>query len=46
MGIDTGFGVSAFGIVLLEFINGQIQVKIAEEYEQVSYEDAVRLNLF
>ena len=28
-------------IVLLEFINGQIQVKIAEEYEQVRYEDAV-----
>ena len=41
MGIDTGFGSSAFGIVLLEFINGQIQVKIAEEYEQVRYEDAV-----
>ena len=41
LGIDTGFGSSAFGIVLLEFINGQIQVKIAEEYEQVRYEDAV-----
>ena len=40
-GIDTGFGSSAFGIVLLEFINGQIQVKIADEFEQVRYEDAV-----
>ena len=41
LGIDSGFGSSAFGLVLLEFINGQIQVKIAEEYEQVRYEDAV-----
>ena len=39
MGIDSGFGSSAFGIVLLEFINGQIHVKIAEEYEHVRYED-------
>ena len=41
LGIDSGFGSSAFGLVLLEFINGQIQVKIAEEYEHVRYEDAV-----
>ena len=41
MGIDSGFGSSAFGIVLLEFINGQIHVKLAKEYEQVRYEDAV-----
>jgi hypothetical protein len=41
LGIDSGFGSSAFGIVLLEFINGQIQVKLAEEYGQVRYEDAV-----
>lgn len=41
MGIDTGFASSAFGIVLLEFINDTIQVRIAEEYEQVRYEDAI-----
>ena len=41
LGIDSGFGSSAFGLVLLEFINGQIHVKIAEEYPQVRYEDAV-----
>jgi hypothetical protein len=34
LGIDSGFGSSAFGICLLEFINGQIHVKLAEEYEQ------------
>ena len=41
LGIDSGFGSSAFGIVLLEFINGQIHVKIAEEFEHVRYEDAI-----
>jgi hypothetical protein len=41
LGIDSGFGSSAFGICLLEFINGQIHVKLAEEYDQVRYEDAV-----
>ena len=41
LGIDSGFGSSAFGIVLLEFINGQIHVKLAEEIEHVRYEDAV-----
>ena len=39
MGLDSGFGSSAFGLVLLEFINGQIHVKIAEEYSHVRYED-------
>jgi hypothetical protein len=41
LGIDSGFGSSAFGIVLLEFINGQIHVKLADEFEHVRYEDAV-----
>ena len=41
LGIDSGFGSSCFGIVLLEFINGQIQFKIAEEIPHVRYEDAV-----
>jgi hypothetical protein len=41
MGIDRGWSSSAFGICLLEFINGQIHVKLAEEWEQVGYEDAI-----
>ncbi len=41
LGIDSGFGSSAFGIVLLEFINGQIHVKLADKFEHVRYEDAV-----
>ena len=39
LGIDPGWGSSAFGLVLLEYINGQIHVKLAEEYERPRYED-------
>ena len=41
LGIDSGFGSSAFGIVLLEMLDGKIFVKIAEEFEHVRYEDAI-----
>ena len=39
LGIDPGWGSSAFGLCLLEFINGQIHVKLAEEFERPRYED-------
>ena len=39
LGIDPGWGSSAFGLCLVEFINGCIQVKLAEEYERPRYED-------
>ena len=39
LGIDPGWGSSAFGLVLLEYINGQIQVRYAEEFERPRYED-------
>ena len=39
LGIDSGWGSSAFGLCLLEYINGQIHVKLAEEYERPRYED-------
>ena len=41
LGIDSGFGSSAFGIVLLEFINGQIQVRLQKNMSRSRYEDAV-----
>ena len=41
LGIDQGFGSSCFGICLLEFINGQIHVRIATQIENPRYEDAV-----
>lgn len=38
MGLDPGFGSSAFGIVLLQVADNMIQVLIAEQYERVRYE--------
>ena len=39
LGINPGWGSSAFGLVLLEFIDGCIQVRYAEEFERPRYED-------
>jgi len=39
MGIDPGWGSSAFGIVLLQVADGQIQVMYADEFERPRYED-------
>jgi hypothetical protein len=39
LGIDPGWGSSAFGLVLLQVANGRIEVMYAEEYERPRYED-------
>lgn len=39
MGIDPGWGSSAFGLVLLQVADGQIQVMYADEFERPRYED-------
>lgn len=39
MGIDPGWGSSAFGIVLLQVSNGRIEVLVADEFERPRYED-------
>jgi len=39
LGIDPGWGSSAFGIVLLQVADGMIQVLIAEEYERPRYQE-------
>ena len=39
LGCDPGWGSSNFGLCLCEFVNGCIQVKLAEEYERPRYED-------
>jgi len=39
MGIDVGWGSSAFGLVLLQVTNGRIEVLHAEEYERPRFED-------
>lgn len=37
MGVDCGFGSSAFGIVVTRFIDQKIQVVFADEYERPDY---------
>lgn len=39
MGIDPGWGSSAFGLVLLQVANGRIEVLFADEFERPRYED-------
>lgn len=39
LGIDPGWGSSAFGIVLLQVADGQIQVLFADEFDRPRYED-------
>jgi hypothetical protein len=39
LGLDPGWGSSAFGLVLLQVANGRIEVLIAEEYERPRYQD-------
>lgn len=39
MGIDSGWGSSVFGIVLLQVTDGMVQVLFADEFERPRYED-------
>ena len=41
LGIDSGFGSSAFGIVLLQVADNIIQVLLADQYERPRYEDMI-----
>ena len=41
MGIDPGFGSSPFGIVIVQFSDGVIQVLYADEFERPRYEDMI-----
>jgi hypothetical protein len=41
MGIDPGFGSSAFGIVIIQFSDGVLQVLYADEFERPRYEDMI-----
>ena len=41
MGIDTGFGSSPFGIVIIQFSDGVLQVLYADEFERPRYEDMI-----
>src|SRR5437867_1705647 len=39
MGIDPAYGSSAFGIVVTEFVDGIVQILIAEEYHRPDYNE-------
>ncbi|MGB5089978.1 MAG: hypothetical protein WBN72_03435 [Nitrososphaeraceae archaeon] len=41
LGLDPGWGSSAFGVCLLQVANGRIQVLIADEYESPRYLEMV-----
>ena len=41
LGLDPGWGSSAFGVVLLQVANGRIEVLIAEEYERPRYQSKI-----
>ena len=39
MGVDPGFGSSAFGIVVTRLVNGKIQIVYADEYQRPDYNE-------
>ena len=39
MGIDSGFGSSAFGIVVTRLVDNKIQVVFADEFERPDYNE-------
>ena len=39
LGLDPGWGSSAFGVVLLQLADGMIQVLMADQFERPRYED-------
>jgi hypothetical protein len=41
MGINPGFGSSPFGIVIIQFSDGVLQVLYADEFERPRYEDMI-----
>ena len=41
MGLDPGWGSSAFGLVLVQVANGRIEVLMADEYERPKYSDMI-----
>jgi hypothetical protein len=42
MGIDPGFGSSPFGIVIIQFSDGVLQVLYADEFERPRYEEMLQ----
>jgi hypothetical protein len=45
MGIDPGFGSSAFGVVVTQFVDDQIQIMYAEEYQRPDFNQMLSIVL-
>jgi hypothetical protein len=45
MGIDPGFGSSAFGVVVTQLVDGQIQIMQAEEYQRPDFNQMLSIVL-
>ena len=45
MGVDPGFGSSAFGIVVTRFVDGKAQIIFADEFSRPDYDEMLQLVL-
>jgi hypothetical protein len=45
IGLDPGFGSSPFGVVITEWVNNQIQILHAEEYERPEFNDMINTTI-
>ncbi len=45
MGIDPGFGSSPFGLVAIEWVDNQIQIAYAEEFERPDFNQMINITL-
>lgn len=42
MGLDPGFGSSAFGVVVTRFVDGKAQILFADEFERPDYDEMLQ----
>jgi hypothetical protein len=45
LGIDPGFGSSPFGLVVTEWVDNQIQIAYAEEFERPDFNQMIKITL-
>jgi hypothetical protein len=45
IGLDPGFGSSPLGVVITEWVNNQIQILHAEEYERPEFNDMINTTI-
>jgi hypothetical protein len=45
LGIDPGFGSSPFGLVVTEWVDNQIQITYAEEFERPDFNQMIKITL-